>query len=232
MRTSLRNYGKRALYQMFRYCIRQAIKDITLYEQIEALRDSAAFVREHLAQSRGFRDQREIMDFALSQVSVAGAYLEFGVFRGESLNYIAQKMPDTTVHGFDSFVGLPEDWRPGYPRGMFKINDVSALSFAPNVEIHRGWFSESLPAFTKSLTQDIAFLHVDSDLYSSAVDIFWWLRDRLIKGSVILFDEYYNHPGWREGEHKAFCEFAESTGRKFRYIAHNLTSEQVAVALD
>jgi hypothetical protein len=40
------------------------------------------------------------------------------------------------------------------------------------------------------------------------------------------------HRGWREREHTAFFELTRSRGRKFLYVAHNLTGEQVAVALD
>lgn len=232
MRTFLAARAKAGLYRAFLYCIRKAAKDISLYQQLEALRDSAAFARSHLTRSRAFRDRWELMDFALSQVRVTGAYLEFGVFRGESLNYIAGKVPHARVHGFDSFDGLPEDWRPEYPRGVFQLSNPGALRFAGNVEIHRGWFSDTLPSFAQTLQEDIAFLHVDSDLYSSAVEIFTLLAGRLVSGTVILFDEYYNHPGWRDDEHKAFLEFAQRTGKSFQYIGHNVASEQVAVVLN
>ena len=45
-----------------------------------------------------------------------GTALEFGVGEGHTLRMIAQQMP---VIGFDSFTGLPEDWRPEYPKGAF-----------------------------------------------------------------------------------------------------------------
>jgi hypothetical protein len=44
---------------------------------------------------------------------------EFGVWKGATINYIASKTPGP-VHGFDSFEGLPEDWRPGFEAGAFK----------------------------------------------------------------------------------------------------------------
>ncbi len=227
----LKAFGKRTVYRIFRYCIGLAAKDIALCEQIDALRDSAAFAREHLAHAENFRDRSQILDFALSQAPMQGLYIECGVFQGESLNHIARKTRGSTIHGFDSFEGLPEDWRPGYGRGVFRIKDLGKLVFEPNVEIHRGWFSETLNVFSRVSPENIAFLHVDSDLYSSAVDIFTALGEKMVEGTIILFDEYYNHPGWRDGEHKALQEFSRRSNKKFRYIAYNSASEQVAVVI-
>ena len=36
--------------------------------------------------------------------------------------------------------------------------------------------------------------------------------------SVIVFDDYENHPGWRERERKAFAEFVARTGVKCKYL--------------
>jgi predicted O-methyltransferase YrrM len=227
----LRAYGKRVVYRVFRYCIGLAAKDTLLCEQIQTLGDSAAFAREHLVHAQDFRDRWQIIDFALSQVRIPGLYVECGVFQGESLNYIARKKKDATIHGFDSFEGLPEDWRPGYGHGIFRIKDRDKLVFGPNVEIHRGWFSETMNAFARSSPENVSFLHVDSDLYSSAVDIFTALANKITHGTIILFDEYYNHPGWRDGEHKAFQEYVTRSNKQFRYIAYNSASEQVVVAI-
>src|ERR1700752_2086506 len=45
-----------------------------------------------------------------------GTALEFGVGTGTSLRIIAQTMP---VIGFDSFQGLPENWRDEFTKGAF-----------------------------------------------------------------------------------------------------------------
>ena len=46
----------------------------------------------------------------LGSFEAAPVYCEFGVYKGETINFIASKIPHT-VHGFDSFEGLPEVWR-------------------------------------------------------------------------------------------------------------------------
>lgn len=58
----------------------------------------------------------------------SGHAAEFGVARGKSLRMIADVMP---VTGFDSFQGLPEDWRPGFLRGRFACTPPHVLGAAP-----------------------------------------------------------------------------------------------------
>jgi hypothetical protein len=48
-------------------------------------------------------------------------YLEFGVFEGRSMRGWSSHLTASGAHpiGFDSFEGLPEDWRPGLGTGHF-----------------------------------------------------------------------------------------------------------------
>ena len=48
-------------------------------------------------------------------VGLAPLYLEFGVFEGRSMRWWSRNLsePGAKLVGFDSFEGLPEDWRPG-----------------------------------------------------------------------------------------------------------------------
>lgn len=57
----------------------------------------------------------------------SGVALEFGVGKGESTRIIAEHMP---VIGFDSFTGLPEDWRDGFPKGRSRINHQPSTTLA------------------------------------------------------------------------------------------------------
>jgi hypothetical protein len=43
------------------------------------------------------------------------------------------------------------------------------------------------------------------------------LRNRIRTGTVIVFDEYFNYPGWKMHEHRAWMEFVEKTGIRFRF---------------
>ncbi|WP_448621008.1 TylF/MycF/NovP-related O-methyltransferase [Geodermatophilus sp. URMC 65] len=101
---------------------------------------------------------------------------------------------------------------------------------SPGGTLHVGWFEDTLPGFATH-PGPIAFAHIGADLYSSTVTIFREAEDRLVEGSVLLFDEYSNSPGWEQHEHKAFTEFIERTGHGFEYLAYNSLHEQVLVRL-
>lgn len=156
-----------------------------------------------------------------------GLMCEFGVGSGTTINYIAS-LVDCQVHGFDSFEGLPEDWIDGLPKGTFKMDNLPDVR--PNVVLHKGWFNESLPKFKNSYNAPLSFLHMDADLYSSTKEIFDILGDRIIPGTVIQFDEFLNHPGWKDHEYKAFMEFVESKQVKYKFIGFT-ESGQVAVKI-
>jgi hypothetical protein len=153
---------------------------------------------------------------------------EFGVFMGETINHIAT-LTDRPVFGFDSFEGLPERWRDGANQGVFAIPELPKVR--KNVTLIKGWFNETLPVFLKQHPAPIGFLHIDSDLYSSAKTILELLEPRLKPGAVIVFDEYFNYPEWQEGEYKAFMEYLEKTGLTFEFIGYHCNDQQVAVIL-
>jgi hypothetical protein len=50
-------------------------------------------------------------------------------------------------------------------------------------------------------------------------------------GTIIIFDEYFNHPGWQEGEFRAFQEFVSNRNIVYKYLAFNKYHEQVAVEI-
>ena len=49
--------------------------------------------------------------------------------------------------------------------------------------------------------------------------------------AVLVFDEFFNFPGWRLHEFRAWTEFVERTGRTFEYLAFTGNNEQVVVRL-
>jgi hypothetical protein len=72
-------------------------------------------------------------------------------------------------------------------------------------------------------------MHLDADVYSSTKSVFDILGDRIVEGTVIQFDEFFNYPGWKNGEYRAFKEFCEASGVEVRYIGYCPRDEQVAV---
>ena len=176
-----------------------------------------------------FRTVPHLHRAALEQRGIAGLVMEFGVASGKSVNFLAKQLPGQTVHGFDSFEGLPEDWLRTYRRGHFA---QPLPKVEPNVELVVGWFEDTLPGFLRDHPEPVSYLHVDCDLYSSTKTIFDHLGDRIRAGTVIVFDEYFNYPSWREHEHKAFTEFVERRKVRFHFLGAVRSGVQAAVVID
>lgn len=185
------------------------------------------YISSAMPDALAFDTPRELMAHAISLAAVDGLWAEFGVNEGGTIRFIARKRGDVVVHGFDSFEGLPEDWSGNaMAAGIFNRN--GRLPKVPdNVRLHRGWFNESLPAFVQKHQGPAAFLHIDCDLYSSTAEIFKAFGDRIVAGSVIVFDEYFNYPNWQSHEHKALMEFQAASGKRFRSFGYSV--QQVGV---
>jgi len=223
-----------------------------------------------LTQAYSVRKQQQQHDCCDAQ------FFEFGVHKGHDItrmsayvqsldeknrnpanknNNIQQKKSDinddnndkpTIFHGFDSFVGLPEDWRNGqtcadgsdrFQAGAFSTNgrepDI-ATSNSSNIIFHKGWFADTLPRYLDSLYHDdnnnnnndvkrrpvVAFVHADADVYSSTKTVLDEICQRklLVAGTVLLFDEFWNYEGWKQGEYKAWCEAVNQYNLSFRYF--------------
>ena len=167
-------------------------------------------------------------------------WLEFGVFSGKSINYISQ-FTNKKVYGFDSFLGLPEDWRSGFSKGTFNMNGNSP-KVNDNVTLISGWFENTLETFVKYKTEKVSFIHIDSDIYSSAKYILNTLKKSIDKDCIILFDELINYPGYNgeTGELRALYEFIEENNVKYEWIGMNgeiemfnpaYENEQVAIRI-
>jgi hypothetical protein len=180
----------------------------------------------------------EVLKFGSDRVKLEGLFIELGVCTGKTIKFIAALNPHKKIYGFDSFEGLPEDWVRAdkvIPVGTFGFKNPAILPpVLHNIELIRGWFSDTLPTFTKGSDprQPIAFLHIDSDIYSSAATAFEILGDRIQRGTILVFDELYNYPGCENHEFKAFQEFLIKHNFTARYLAYNIYHEQVAIQIE
>lgn len=161
-------------------------------------------------------------------------WLEFGVAYGRTINYISQ-FTTGTVYGFDSFEGLPEDWRKGYEKGVFNMNGVPP-QVNSNVVLVKGYFDKSLPVFIEDVikkdgVKGISFIHIDCDLYSSTKCILDLLHPYILDGCIIEFDELVEYEGFmgETGELKALWEFVNTYNVKYEWIG--CTGEQVAIRI-
>jgi hypothetical protein len=203
-------------------------RDLWAAGEREAAESSARFAREVMPTASVFDDPITTLEHALSLAPADGMALEFGVYEGRTLGVIAASRRNQEVFGFDSFQGLPEDWRSGLPAGTFATDNLPDI---PGAELVVGMFADTLPDFLADHPGPVSFLHMDADLYSSAVTVFKHVGPRLRPGSVIVFDEYFNYPGWQRHEHRAWQEFVAAAALEFEYVAYTGNNEQVAVVI-
>lgn len=204
--------------------------NLDFHQRQRAMESSAAFAAEHFRAARPFADRLQGLEYAIRRAENPGLFLEFGVASGASINFIAGNT-DTTVHGFDSFQGLPEYWRPGVDAGAFRKPSGWLPETRTNVELHAGWFEDTLPRFLAEHDEKVAFLHIDCDLYSSTKTVLSLLADRLEPGTVIVFDEYFSYVGWENHEHAAFEEFIKAQQRGFSYFLYQTVGSPAQVGV-
>jgi hypothetical protein len=196
---------------------------------IRALAGAVDYIEAHMPDALGFETQRELLDYALSQTAIAGHHLEFGVYSGGTIRHLARQKPAVTFHGFDSFEGLPEAWG-GFVLGRRTFARGGRMPRVPgNVVLHKGWFADTIPTWCGRVEGPVAFMHVDCDLYSSTVDILRGLASRLGPGTVIVFDEYFNYPGWERHEFRAWQEFVADRQVEYAYLGY--ARQQVALRI-
>ncbi len=130
-----------------------------------------------------------------------GLWLEFGVYRGGTLNMSATfrerfcGIEAGPVYGFDTFTGLPEEWATSFKSGAFSL----AGKLPPvhrNARLVKGLFSNSLPPWMEEQTSanegifpPVTYLHIDCDLYAGARDALTLLSEYIAPGCVLIFDE-------------------------------------------
>lgn len=122
-----------------------------------------------------------------------GDVFEFGVASGDSFLTFLERCPNRHVWGFDSWEGLPEEWWTR-PKGSFAAAPPRFSN--PNGHLIQGWYEESVPRFFRNWSGRIAILHIDCDLYSSTSTVFQYVLQHCGPGTVVLFDEYWNYPGF------------------------------------
>lgn len=155
---------------------------------------------------------------AVAEITLPGDYAEFGVFRGQSARLLLSLMSaDRKLHLFDSFEGLPEDWKGDRQAGAFKLDEAEIPKFNPKrAPVYKGWFKDTVPGFASSMQAPLSFIHVDCDLYSSTIDVLFNINKLIVPGTILLFDEYAMAKD--DGEHQALGEWAEKFDRQYQHL--------------
>lgn len=156
------------------------------------------------------------------------AYYEFGLFRGFSFWFAEQISrdyagPDFRCLGFDSFEGLPQPqlesearaFSQGDFRGDYELVTGHLRKWKTDfdrVKLYKGFYSDELFArlrATETFPKSSIVL-IDADLYESCVPVLSFIKDLIVPGTILLFDDY-NQLGEDDtaGERRALIEFEQ-----------------------
>jgi hypothetical protein len=162
--------------------------------------------------------------FKMTQ-SLPGAIVECGVFKGASLvrfgafrdlfgNSYSKKLI-----GFDIFGMFPESnysddqkYREGFITetgggvsiSVEQLSEVLKRKKIENVELVKGDVNQTIPAYLKENPHlKISLLNMDTDVYEPAVTILENLYPRIVRGGILIVDDYSVFPG----ETKAVDDF-------------------------
>lgn len=181
-----------------------------------------AFVRSWCRVNAGMRTfltREDLWRYAAQQEVPEGPidYLEFGVLAGDSIGFWANMNsdPGSRFFGFDSFLGLPEDWGTDFPAGAFSTGGRIPQVGDSRVRFVKGWFQDTLPTFFGTFApRHPIVVHLDADVYTSTLFCLAQL-DFLLNGErgVLLFDEFGGTP-----EFSAFRDYSRSFRRNFQVL--------------
>jgi FKBP-type peptidyl-prolyl cis-trans isomerase 2 len=136
-----------------------------------------------------------LYQFSKHVATLRGDIAEIGVYKGGTAKLLARSFESTgkLVHLFDTFSGMPESDAARDFHGAGDFGDTSLeqvrnfLSDCGNIRFHQGFFPD-----TSKPVEDKTFciVHVDVDIYQSALDCCSFFYPRLEKGGIMVFDDY------------------------------------------
>lgn len=160
-------------------------------------------------------------------------YLEFGVYRGESLRKWMELNPHpaSRFYGFDTFTGLPEAWHKFSAVVEEKAFDAGG-QLPPisdtRVTFLKGLFQETLPPFVSQFQPGRPLvLHLDCDLYSASLYVLTQTNGIAKPGTIIIFDEF---PSLLH-EFRALEDYCAAYLRKYEVVGATQNAVQVAIRM-
>jgi len=139
----------------------------------------------------------ELWVLAKQITNIEGAILEVGVWRGGTglLMAEANRYTNKKIYLADTFNGVVKAGTKDttYKGGEHDDTSVELVSnlisnlSLNNIDLLEGIFPEET---SHRVTEKIAMLHCDVDVYNSSKDVVQWCLSRMSIGSLIVFDDY------------------------------------------
>ncbi|WDE99197.1 macrocin O-methyltransferase [Lentisphaera profundi] len=166
------------------------------------------------------RDMITLLLRTLIDRDIEGSMAELGVYKGNTSKLIHNYMPERPFHLFDTFEGFTdrsvsaEAGHTNFKTKGSKFSDTSMEKvrehIAPqndNVQFHKGYFPDSLPADFPE--QKFAFVHLDADLYEPTFEGLKYFYERMSKQGIILIHDYNAWIGARKAVDDFFADKPE-----------------------
>jgi len=138
-------------------------------------------------------------------------------WRGDSFKDFYTYKP--SFIGIDSFEGIPENQESQFyfakgdfaaSENLVKNNCLDAGMPKNQFKLIKSFYSE---ISNDTLTNKAAVIHIDVDIYQSALEALSLCKNIIQQGTIILFDDYNCFSASNDkGERRALREFAEETG--------------------
>ena len=192
------------------------------------------YVGERTSANYAMSIRQHLLD-SVKEVTVDGHWCEFGVRQGRSLNWLIDAYPGQVIHAFDSWEGLPEEWNHG--TGIVAVMSCDPPVVPDHIQLHKGWFKDTLPVWKQEHTDTIGFLHMDADIYSSTKEVLVSLNNQIVPGTVITFDEFCNFRlsgkmrKWQDQEFLALVEWLDEYGREIKPLNRNWAYQASCVVI-
>lgn len=218
------------IYNRLRDNVRRNLTYEVLWQN--AAEDSARYIEQNFDDAVIHQHRDAFWAYIMDKVAPTGELIEVGVFQGQSINFIADRLKakndQRLVHGFDSFEGLEEDWSgEALPAGYFQQGG-KLPPVRPSVRLYKGWVQDTLgPFYAEHPDSHLALVHIDTDTYTPAKYILETSKPFMREGTIVVFDELVGYPNWRNHEFKAL----EETLKREDYRFVGFTSRQAAIKL-
>ncbi len=156
--------------------------------------------------------------------TLPGAVVECGLFKGNSFFRLAhfrdllESKTSRKLIGFDIFGKFPstefeedkkylENFTSSAGEHSITLDEIEKIMGYKNIENYefvKGDINKTVPRYCRENPHlKIAMLHIDTDVYEPAVTILENMYEKVVRGGIIMFDDYGTFPG----ETKAIDDF-------------------------
>lgn len=138
----------------------------------------------------------ELWSLASQHKNKKGDIIEVGVWRGGTGLILASANQSATVYLCDTFEGVVKAsskdsvYKGGEHNDTSEkiVTDLLKKNNLNNFKLIKGIFPDQTE--NKIDSETFKLCHIDVDVYESAKDIFNWVWPKLIKGGIVVFDDY------------------------------------------